>query len=44
MMDSLAEETELVKEGFYLNDLFKIAVLLWVDDVISMTENKEDQL
>ena len=44
LIDTLAEEMKENKEGFRLDDLFTIAVLLWVDDVVSCTEGKENQL
>ena len=45
LMDTLAEELD--GEGFTVNELLTIAVLLWVDDVISCIngeENQEDML
>ena len=43
MMDILAEEMKDNNEGFKLDDLLTIAVLLWVDDVVSCTEGKVNQ-
>ena len=43
MMDLLAEEFEGTEEGFKFMSDFKIAILLWVDDVVSCTEGKENQ-
>ena len=41
-MDLLAEELTAAKEGFKLSDEFIIAVLLWVDDVLSMAEGEDE--
>ena len=43
MMDSLSEDLQQTNEGFKLNDEFTIAVLLWVDDVVSCVEGTENQ-
>ena len=43
LMDSLAEELELTGEGFILDEEFIIAVLLWVDDVVSCVDGAENQ-
>ena len=32
------------KEGFNLSDEFVIAVLLWVDDVLSIAEGEDEQV
>ena len=42
MMDVLAEE--LLDEGFHMTDIFRIAILLWVDDVVTFTESEEEQV
>ena len=43
LMDLLAEEMEAEKEGFKFTADFMIAVLLWVDDVVSSVEGVENQ-
>ena len=43
MMDTLAEDLEPTGEGFKVNNEFTIAVLLWVDDVVSCVEGVENQ-
>ena len=43
MMDMLGEELELTDKGFKLSELLKIAVLLWVDDVVSCVDGKDNQ-
>ena len=42
-MDILAEEMRDKNEGFTLDELLTIAVLLWVDDVVSCAEGKQNQ-
>ena len=42
MMDLLSEEAETT-EGFHITNKFKIAFLLWVDDVVSCVEGTENQ-
>ena len=42
-MDTLAVEMLDSNEGFSLSPLFKIPVLLWVDDVITFAENNINQ-
>ena len=46
LMDTLAEELQPTGEGFQINANLKIAVLLWVDDVVSCVEgaNKQEQM
>ena len=44
MMDTLAEELLPTNEGFKFNDDFIIAVLLWVDDVVSCVDGTDKQL
>ena len=41
LMDTLAEELD--GEGFTINELLTIAVLLWVDDVISCVDGVDNQ-
>ena len=43
LMDMLAEELLESGEGFTVNDVLIIAVLLWVDDVISCVDGEENQ-
>ena len=43
LMDLLAEELIEAKDGFRITEEFIIAVLLWVDDVISCAEGIEEQ-
>ena len=43
LMDTLAEELELTDEGFKLDNQFTIAVLLWVDDVVTCVDGIENQ-
>ena len=43
MMDLLEEESETKKEGFCLTETLNILFLLWVDDVVSSVESKENQ-
>ena len=43
LMDSLAEELEMTGKGFKLDAEFIIAVLLWVDDVVSCVDGIENQ-
>ena len=43
MMDSLAEELSETDHGFKITDDLIIAVLLWVDDVISIAEGNSSQ-
>ena len=43
MMDVLAEELLELNEGFSMSDIFKIALLLWVDDVVTFAESEEEQ-
>ena len=43
MMDIMAEEFETLGDGFRFDDEFSIAVLLWVDDVVSGTEGTKKQ-
>ena len=42
-MDTLAEELQATGEGFRLSDELIIAVLLWVDDVISCVDGEKEQ-
>ena len=44
MMDMLAEKLINMEKGFRMTQIFKIPVLLWVDDVVSFAEGKEDQM
>ena len=44
LMDMLAEELSTTGEGFIVNEMLIIAVLLWVDDVVSCVEGEENQL
>ena len=43
MMDMLAEDIQPTNEGYKLNDELTIPVLLWVDDVVSCTDNSDNQ-
>ena len=43
LMDLLAEELNEAKDGFEISEDFIVAVLLWVDDVISSVEGTEEQ-
>ena len=43
LLDMLAEELLESGEGFTVNDVLIIAVLLWVDDVISCVDGEENQ-
>ena len=43
-MDLLSEELLQLGDGFKLDEEFIIAVLLWVDDVVSCVDGEEDQL
>ena len=43
MMDTLAEELGPTGEGFQITTNFIIAVLLWVDDVVSCVEGATNQ-
>ena len=43
MMDVLAESLINEEKGFQLSQIFRIPVLLWVDDVVSCAEGKEEQ-
>ena len=43
MMDMLAEDLMNDEKGFRLTDTFRIAVLLWVDDVVSCVEGRKNQ-
>ena len=43
LMDTLAEEMENNGDGFQLSNEFIIAVLLWVDDVVSCAEGNTNQ-
>ena len=42
-MDILAEELIESGEGFKVNELLIIAVLLWVDDVVSCVDGEKKQ-
>ena len=42
-MDTLADEMSELDEGFSLSPLFKIPVLLWVNDVITFAEGNTNQ-
>ena len=42
-MDILAEELIESGEGFKVNELLIIAVLLWVDDMVSCVDGEENQ-
>ena len=44
MMDVLAETTINMEKGFLMTTLFRIPILLWVDDVVSFAEGKLDQI
>ena len=44
LMDMLSEEFEAAGEGYKLTTEFIIAVLLWVDDVVSCADGIENQL
>ena len=44
LMDTLAEELEALGEGFKFDEIFIIAVLLWVDDVVSCVDGEENQI
>ena len=44
MMDLLAEELQETDEGFQITPEFILAVLLWVDDVISCAEGEKNQI
>ena len=43
MMDMLAEDLQQTKDGFKLSEELIIAVLLWVDDVVSCAVGTEEQ-
>ena len=43
LMDTLAEDIEPTGEGFHIDDSLTIGCLLWVDDVVSCVEGKENQ-
>ena len=43
MMDILAESLMNEEKGFKLTQIFRIPVFLWVDDVVSCVEGKEEQ-
>ena len=43
LMDLLSEELLDTREGFKIDKDFLIAVLLWVDDVVSAVEGAENQ-
>ena len=43
MMDLLSEEVDASSEGVRINKDLLIAILLWVDDVVSTVEGKENQ-
>ena len=43
LMDILAEELIESGEGFKVNELLIIAVLLWVDDVVSCVDGEKKQ-
>ena len=43
LMDMLAEELETSGEGFRINEQLVIAVLLWVDEVVSCVDGVENQ-
>ena len=43
MMDMLAEELQQTRDGFRLSEELIIAVLLWVDDVVSCAVGTEEQ-
>ena len=43
LMDLLAEDLEISEEGFKLIEKFVIGALLWVDDVTTFADGKDDQ-
>ena len=43
LMDTLSEELQATGEGFKISDDLIIAVLLWVDDVISCVDGEKEQ-
>ena len=43
LMDVLGEELMSINEGFKITSEFLIAVLLWVDDVVSFVKGPENQ-
>ena len=43
LIDLIAEDLSTTEEGFNLTQEFKVSVLLWVDDVISLIEGEENQ-
>ena len=43
MMDKIAERALTIDIGFHMSTQEKIPVLLWIDDVISIVENINDQ-
>ena len=43
LMDMLAEDLLNAEKGFKMTPTFHIAVLLWVDDVITCVEGEENQ-
>ena len=43
LMDMLAEELGLTDKGYELSEELKIAVLLWVDDVVSCVDGENNQ-
>ena len=43
LMDTLAEELLPTNEGFKLSDQLTIAILLWVDDVVSCVDGMQNQ-
>ena len=43
LMDMLAEELEVSGEGFRIDDQLIIAVLLWVDDIVSCVDGLKNQ-
>ena len=44
MMDMLAETSISKEKGFLMKPGFQIPILLWVDDVISCAEGKNNQI
>ena len=42
-MDTLAEELHNSREGFEISDKLIIAVLLWVDDILSCVDGEKEQ-
>ena len=44
LMDTLAESLINIEKGFKMSQIFRIPVLLWVDDVVSCVEGKVAQI